>query len=266
MSVASALPIFHVIGFTGHRQVNDAKAVERVLGEVLAGLKAEGNVEWLALSSIAAGSDMSFARSALALGMGWETILPLPPAEFRRDFSEAEWREVEQLLGAAEHVRVISERPRRDDAYLDCGMETVNHCDVLLAVWDGEPARGRGGTAEIVAYAREMGRPLVIVDATTFVVRRENFERLKMGDRHLAFFNELPAAPQEQPDTMPGRERVHAFQAKVDHVATCSAPHDRRLTAVTLWLHVAGAPRAGRAGAGENDFVGRAFWKKRLEI
>jgi transposase len=30
----------------------------------------------------------------------------------------------------------------------------------LLIVWDGLPARGRGGTAEIVAWARGLGKPV----------------------------------------------------------------------------------------------------------
>jgi hypothetical protein len=261
MSVPTELPIFHVIGFTGHRVVNDVAGVERALREVLTGLRAESPVEWLALSSIAAGSDMSFTRTALGLGMGWEAVLPLAPAEFRRDFNERDWRDVEAMLAEAEHVRVISERPQRDDAYLDCGMETVNHCDLLLAVWDGEPARGRGGTAEIVAYAREMGRPLIIIDAATFAVRRENFDRLKMGDRHLQFFNKLPPPPAQVADTMPGRALVYAFQEKVDYVATHSAPHDRRLTAITLWLHVTATSLAALTVAFDLHLVVMPFGK-----
>src|SRR4051812_13192431 len=158
--MADQLPIFHVVGFTGHRQLRDAPAVERVVREILSGLHAEPGVEWIALSSVAAGSDTLFARSAVAAGLGWGAGLPLAPSEFRRDFEDQQWREVEALLSEAEHVRVISERGLREDAYLDGGMETVNHCDLLLAVWDGEPSRGRGGTAEIVAYARELQRPL----------------------------------------------------------------------------------------------------------
>src|SRR5689334_13747771 len=105
MSVPSALPIFHVVGFTGHRTVADAAAVERTLREVLMTLRNESpHVEWLGLSSIAAGSDMSFARTTLGLGMGWEAVLPLAPAEFRADFSPEEWRAVEDLLADAEHV------------------------------------------------------------------------------------------------------------------------------------------------------------------
>lgn len=233
------LPIFHVVGFTGHRQIEDVAGMERVLAEVLAGLRNENGIEWLALSSVAAGSDMVFARAALGLGMGWEAILPLPAAEFRRDFPEAEWTNVQALLGKAEHIRIISERGLRDDAYLDGGMETVNHCDVVLAVWNGEPSRGRGGTAEIVAYARELHRPLIIVDARTLAVRKENFRRLKVGDRHLAKLNALASVkvPPDD-DTDMGWRRVQAFHLKVDHAATQGAPHFRRLITATVALHV----------------------------
>src|SRR5215510_389983 len=70
--MSDQLPIFHVLGFTGHRQLQDERAIERVMGEILAGLRSESGAEWLALSSVAAGSDLLFARSALAQGMGWE--------------------------------------------------------------------------------------------------------------------------------------------------------------------------------------------------
>jgi len=238
MSDPAQLPVFHVVGFTGHRQLKDPEAVERVLRDVLSGLRTEDGVEWLALSSIAEGADMLFARTALRLGLGWEAVLPLPPSEFRADFSPQVWRQVEDLLCEAEHARVIGERSHRDDAYLDCGMETVNHCDLLLTVWNGERSRGRGGTAEIVAYARDMGRPVIIIDAQTLEVRRENFDRLKVGDRFLAFFNHLPPAPPAPVDPTPDRALVTAFQRSVDHAATKNAPHYRRLYTITVGLFV----------------------------
>jgi hypothetical protein len=238
MAEVALLPVFHVVGFTGHRQLRDPAAVERVLRDVLGGLRADSGVEWLALSSLAEGADMLFARTALQLGLGWEAVLPLPPAEFRRDFSPEVWRQVEALLADSEHARVIGERTAREDAYLDCGMETVNHCDVLLAVWDGEPSRGRGGTADIVGYAREIGRPVVIINASDLSVRRENFERLKVGDRHLASFNQLPSPatslPRDDPDR--GRTLLQDFQAKVDHAANQRAPHYKRLVTATIGL------------------------------
>ena len=85
-------------------------------------------------------------------------------------------------LATADHLRIIDEGGDRRDSYLDCGIETVNGADVLLAVWDGDPARGKGGTAEVVQYALSIGKPVMIIDADTHEVRKENWHRLEPED------------------------------------------------------------------------------------
>jgi hypothetical protein len=239
MSDASALPIFRVVGFSGHRQIRDPAAFARVLAEQLEALRREAPHEWIALSSVAEGSDQIFAVQARALGLAWHAVLPLPAAEFAKDFAAPEWAEVEALLRRAEHVRVIAENGTREDAYLDCGMETVNGADVLVALWDGEPARGKGGTAEVVAYARSLGKPVIVIDAATLEARRERFERLERSDRDLAHLNRLPggaAAGVANPFKTPAF--ILAFQQKCDRAATQGAPQFRRLIVATVLLHV----------------------------
>ena len=39
----------------------------------------------------------------------------------------------------------------------------VDQADELYAVWDGEPARAYGGTADVGAYAREHGTPVRVI-------------------------------------------------------------------------------------------------------
>jgi hypothetical protein len=39
----------------------------------------------------------------------------------------------------------------------------VDEADELYAVWDGKPARSYGGTADVVAYAREHGTPVRVI-------------------------------------------------------------------------------------------------------
>jgi hypothetical protein len=51
----------------------------------------------------------------------------------------------------------------RRESYEQAGHYVVDHCDLLIAVWDREPSRGRGGTAEIVQYALEQRRPVIRV-------------------------------------------------------------------------------------------------------
>jgi hypothetical protein len=43
------------------------------------------------------------------------------------------------------------------NAYVMTGRATVAHCDLLIAVWDGLPPRGRGGTGEVVHLAITRG-------------------------------------------------------------------------------------------------------------
>src|SRR5512134_1945560 len=181
-AAAGRLPQFNVVGFTGHRQLADPAGAARAIRGALDALRREIPGEWIALSSIAGGGDQLFVQQARVIGLSWHAILPLSRAEFAKDFTPADWAAVEETLAAADHVRTISEYGDRKDGYLDCGIETVNGSDVLLAVWDGEPARGRGGTADVVQYARSIGKPVMIIDATTHEVRKENWSRLEPDD------------------------------------------------------------------------------------
>ncbi|HUJ42668.1 MAG TPA: SLATT domain-containing protein [Opitutaceae bacterium] len=260
MNAPSSLPQFHIVGFTGHRQLDQPRLIQDVLRAILEQLRREGPGEWIALSSAAAGADTLFARQALAAGLAWHVVLPLPPAEFRKDFSPEEWKTVEALLPEAGQVRVIGENGARDDNYLDCGMETVNGCDVFIALWDGRPARGKGGTAEVVAYARELKKPLVIIDAATFEARRENFARFAPHDHNLAYFNALPRGPEApavvaEAAVAPAFERITAFQRKVDLAASRGAPQYRRLIASIVVLHVLATLIAAAALAFEWHFA-----------
>ncbi|MEO6006133.1 MAG: hypothetical protein ABIZ04_26035 [Opitutus sp.] len=238
---SSQLPQFHVIGFTGHRQLAEPSRISAGIRSALTELKHAAPGEWLALSSIAAGSDTLFAREAMRQNLAWQAVLPLTPAEFKKDFSPAEWREAEGLMAEAEQVRVLTELDGRNDAYLDAGMETVHESDVLLAVWDGEPARGKGGTADVVGYARELGHPLVIIDSATGELRRENWDAFTERELDLVHFNHLPPAPPsnyETPNPFAAPKVVREFQHRTDHAASQGAPQFRRLIASTVLLHV----------------------------
>lgn len=239
MSESSRLPQFHVVGFAGHRRLEVPELAATALAEVLAGLRTQVPGEWIGVSSAAAGSDLLFARGILDLGMPWQAVLPLPQAEFQKDFAPDEWQRVEALLAAAESVTVIGASGVREEAYLDCGIEVVNACDVLVALWDGEPARGRGGTAEVVVYARECGKPLVIIDPDTGEVRRETFQKYRPVDAELEFLNGLPDVPASGAGHDGARGIVERFMRKADDAANRSAPQFRRLTAATVLLHVA---------------------------
>jgi len=114
------------------------------------------------VSPLAEGADRLAAAQALALGYELEAPLPFAQAEYEKDFpgSVDEFR---SLLAQAGPRVLELEAARIDDGtynYEAVGQLVVRRCDLLIAIWDGDKARGRGGTAEIVQYAAGRGRPI----------------------------------------------------------------------------------------------------------
>ena len=59
-----------------------------------------------------------------------------------------------------------------EDAYLAAGHWIVDHSDLAILVWDGYPAAGKGGTADIASYARLVGCPFIHVYTRLHTVKQ----------------------------------------------------------------------------------------------
>jgi hypothetical protein len=250
MSV-STLPVFRIVGFSGHRQLADLTGPARAINAAIAELRREAPGDWIGLSSVATGSDQLFVEQILDQDLSWHAILPLPRAQFQEDFTPQEWATAEEFLARADHVRVVGENESREDGYLDCGMETVNDSDVLIALWDGLAARGKGGTAEVVEYAAALGKPVLIIDAATFVVRKINWKALDLHEDSLYELNRLPDAVEPAAGELKALRNIDLFMQKCDAAATLRAPQFRRLIASTVVLHVLATVLAAAALAYE---------------
>lgn len=115
------------------------------------------------LTGMADGTDREAVRAAHA-DASWavHAILPFPVAAHPADSQEALRAAIE---GCAE-VTVLDGVTGRYDAYVPLSMVLVEQADVLVAVWDGERARGVGGTAEVVQRARRDSVPIIRIDPT----------------------------------------------------------------------------------------------------
>ena len=117
------------------------------------------------ISPLADGADQLAAELALVHGFALEAILPFPANVYATDFTDAaDAARFQHLLGqAACRLELPGKRVHQNEAYVVAGRAVVAHADILIAVWDGEPARGRGGTAEIVEHALRRGLPVIHV-------------------------------------------------------------------------------------------------------
>lgn len=146
------------IGLTGHQAMPAAafEYAERGLRRLLA-----ENPKPLGVCSLAAGADQLFARLVLELGGSLHAVIPCQGYE--RTFGPEDLAGYRELRAAATETTVLDHDEPSEPAYHAAGLHVVEHCDLLAAVWDGQPARGLGGTGDIVRYARAVGRPVTIL-------------------------------------------------------------------------------------------------------
>jgi hypothetical protein len=163
------LPFVLSVGISGHRiEALPEEAVETIterLAATLLQLKAgaldlydrerplfaETPPRLLFVSPLADGSDQLAAEIALDLGFELQAILPFDRATYRKTLHNSGLKRFDELICRAGCVLELPGEPDGElRAFVMAGRATVAHCDVLLAVWDGRPPRGRGGTGDVV--------------------------------------------------------------------------------------------------------------------
>ncbi|UGQ10418.1 hypothetical protein LO772_26730 [Yinghuangia sp. ASG 101] len=149
------------IGITGHMDITSETA-RLVEGELRARLASIPPAELVGVSCIAKGADALFANVVVSIGGRLVVVLP------SRDYREAKVKpdhrgEFDALVARAEEVRTMPYETADRDAYTAANEHLVSECEALFAVWDGQPPSGKGGTGDVVAYARRVGVPVTIV-------------------------------------------------------------------------------------------------------
>jgi len=155
------------VGVTGHRDLVTAEVpeIEARVARFLDGLaKRFPDLELQLLTPLAEGGDQLAARVAVRLGIKLVVVLPFSLAEYEKDFASAgELQLFRELLQQANRVIELPlihgewddgvfSRVERDRQYAQAGVFISNHCQILLALWDGKPPKASGGTADVVHY------------------------------------------------------------------------------------------------------------------
>ena len=156
------------IGVTGHRVFAEPEKIESGVEEALRRIELAFPEEPVTVvSALAEGADRIVARHVLDRpGSGLIVPLPVPTSDYLTDFETEESRaEFLRLLQRAAHVEEMSSTATREGAYQAAGEYVLNNSDVLITIWNGENAQGRGGTGDIVARARVLGLPIAWVHA-----------------------------------------------------------------------------------------------------
>jgi hypothetical protein len=193
----------------------------------------------LFISPLADGADQIAARVAVELGFELHVVLPFAAASYRRELADDASRSAfDALIGKASCVLELpGEHEQSMDAYVMTGRATIAHCDLLMAVWDGLPPRGRGGTGEVVELAVVNGTPVVHLpvdareparllwsafDPAVVTHRVEKTTERPLDDLHLALLlTALFAPPADEQErrflSIFANERIKRIRARIEY-------------------------------------------------
>lgn len=169
---ASESAIEVVVGVTGHRpnrlELADRKLLARV-DEVMRQIEtAHAEASCIRLvTPLAEGADRLAAEAALERGWPIEVKLPFAQAAYEDTFASAgSVSDFRALLGRSESYKVLAgDAGNAPGAYLAVGQAMLDEIAILIAVWDGKPGRGIGGTPDIIAMALDRRIPVIWIHA-----------------------------------------------------------------------------------------------------
>lgn len=165
------------VGFSGHQQLGDeatiafvSESIHKLLAEYLEQAH-QRKQKMLVYSALAQGADQVFVKAALKLSIPVEAIIPC--TRYEEIFStEVSLHEYHYLRTSCRKIHQLPAQMCSDEAYLEAGQWIVNHCNLLLVAWNGYPAGGRGGTADVASYARTLKRPFVHIHTRLHTIQQ----------------------------------------------------------------------------------------------
>jgi len=149
------------IAITGHRGLSPEVSgfVDEGIRRELAKFSSSGNL--IGLSCLADGADQMFARAVLDAGGTLEVIIPA--TKYRDGLPEDCHAAYDELLASASAEHQLDHVESTPEAHMDASNVMLDRAGHVFAVWDGLPARGYGGTADVVDHACQRNIPVTVI-------------------------------------------------------------------------------------------------------
>ncbi|KUN15099.1 hypothetical protein AQJ11_43730 [Streptomyces corchorusii] len=148
------------MGITGHRGLS-TQVEEQVRALLVDQVSQYDPAELVGVSCIADGPDSWFAETVLQHGGRLEVVIPA--TGYRQGLPDWHHPVYDRLLSRAAGVHHTGIAESTSEAHQAGSEVLVDLVDELIAVWDGKPARGYGGTADVVRYAERTGVPVRVL-------------------------------------------------------------------------------------------------------
>ncbi len=151
-------------GITGHQKLGNPETVAWVMASLKNAI-AQNNVQH-GFTSLAIGADQLFAQILRDKNIPFTAVLPC--REIEKTFkTPVDLENYRRLLKNAAEAETLDFIEPAEIAFFEAGKRMVDLSDIVIAVWNGQPAKGLGGTADAVKYALDQKKLIVYINPLT---------------------------------------------------------------------------------------------------
>ncbi|OJT54253.1 hypothetical protein [Bacillus altitudinis] len=146
------------VGITGHQNLGSSQQYNDIAVK-LKQIITEHDVT-CGYTCLAKGADQLFAEILKKIGIPYHAIIP--SENYDRTFDESiSLLKYQDLLDHAVIKKVLSFPEPEEKAFYEAGKYVVESTELLIAIWDGQSARGLGGTGDIVKYCLSLNKNVI---------------------------------------------------------------------------------------------------------
>lgn len=155
------------IGITGHQNLGDSKQVYKIK-ELIKKIISEEKASY-GFTSLAKGADQLFAEVLIELKIPYCAVIP--SNDYEATFDKDSLKKYENFVEKSiEKKKLYFDKPE-EKAFYDAGKYVVDNSDILIAVWDGQLAKGLGGTGDIVDYCLHKNKTVIHIHPVTLLIK-----------------------------------------------------------------------------------------------
>jgi len=158
------------IGITGHQNLS-VSVIAWIKQEILIEIK-QLNIDD-AYSCLAIGADQIFAEIILENKIPLIAIIPC--VHYETTFDSKGLISYNKLLKQSKSIIQLNFQKPSEEAFFEAGKTVISNSDILFAIWNSLPAKGLGGTADIVSIAASLNKKIIHFNPITKTKKLINY-------------------------------------------------------------------------------------------
>lgn len=149
------------VGITGHQDLGSNADRAWILSHLVSQIEKPELKS--GFTSLAIGADQLFASLLRKQGKPYTAIIPCEGYEETFQ-TQADLETYRSLLSGSFSVVQLPFSHPSEQAFWEAGKNIVEASDYMIAIWNGLPPRGLGGTADVVRYSLEQGKKVIHIN------------------------------------------------------------------------------------------------------